>query len=285
MLCTHCRHFAATPGGSLCPNCAAAAAPVPAGSHPAAGGLPVAPPLGAGGGPPGAPAFGTAPLDSPHGPAWLRSPVALGNATAALLGLVIATDLFALYADVTMRDVTGRLTDGVTGSGIERDADHADSLYLAAGVAQVAALLATAVVFLVWFRRARVNAEVFDPHGHRKGRGWAGWGWFVPVVNLWIPRRIMVDIWDASSPWPGRAGHGLVNCWWTFWIVALFAKRGGSSAYRRADTAAELHRAVGQVMFADVVDVAAAALAVAVVLRLTRMQDLKARQGPAPAGV
>ncbi|MVO85355.1 DUF4328 domain-containing protein [Streptomyces sp. p1417] len=34
------------------------------------------------------------------------------------------------------------------------------------------ALVANGVVFLVWFHRVRVNAEVFEPCVHRKGRGW-----------------------------------------------------------------------------------------------------------------
>lgn len=49
------------------------------------------------------------PLPSPNGPAWLRSPVGLGRAAVALLALVIAADLFAVWADWTMYDVSGTL--------------------------------------------------------------------------------------------------------------------------------------------------------------------------------
>ncbi|MFC9283409.1 DUF4328 domain-containing protein [Streptomyces collinus] len=50
---------------------------------------------------------------------------------------------------------------------------------------------------------SRANAEVFAPSKHTKSRGWAAWGWFCPVVNLWFPRRITLDIRDAS----GRLGR------------------------------------------------------------------------------
>ncbi|MET7906839.1 DUF4328 domain-containing protein [Streptomyces avermitilis] len=244
------------------------------------GALPTAPPLGA------------APLYAPVGqPSWLRSPVGLGKATAALLGVVIAADVFAVAADFTMYDVSGALADGELGAGTQHKADSADALYAAAGVAQVVALIATMIVFLVWFYRVRVNAEVFAPDRQSKSRGWAIGGWFVPVVNLWFPRRIALDIWDASGPdalWDGdlavapRPSHARVNAWWTVWVVSLLADRAASTAYRKAETAPEIQKAAGQMLFSDVVDMVAAVLAILFVLRLTRMQDEKARRGPVP---
>ncbi|MEW2120297.1 DUF4328 domain-containing protein [Streptomyces sp. NPDC005474] len=225
----------------------------------------------------------------PNGPAWLRSPVGLGKAVAVLLGLVVAGDLFALYAGVTMYDVMGSFAyDGVPYAAygtVQRDAAHADSLYAAAGYIQTAALLVTAVVYLVWFQRVRVNAEVFDPFGHTMKRGWTAWGWFVPVVSLWFPRRITLDIWDASIPVGTRASHGLVNAWWTLWLVALFTSRNDYGTFSRADTAETIRLAVGEALFSDAADLAAAVLAIFVVLRLTRMQDKKALQGPVSVGV
>jgi len=228
----------------------------------------------------------TGPVIQPHGPASLRSPVGLGKAVAVLLGAVVAVDLFAVYADLTMYDVMGSLADDSLGNGeynaLQRDADRADSLYDDVTSAQLVALAATVVVYLVWFLRVRVNAEVFNPFGHSKKRAWAGWGWFVPVVSLWFPRRIMLDIWDASSPAGTRAPQGLVNAWWTLWIVSLVTNRTGVSAYNRAETAEEIQDAVVQLALSDFSDIAAAVLAILVVLRLTRMQHEKASLGPAP---
>ncbi|MFF3816039.1 DUF4328 domain-containing protein [Streptomyces bluensis] len=256
MLCTRCRHFDATPDGAICAQCAAA------------GAAPVAPPHGQG--------------------AWLSSPVGLGRTVAVLLGAVVAADLFAIWADLVSYDVVGDIADGDASADVQNRADSADSLFTAAGSVQTAALLATAVVFLVWFHRVRVNGEVFHPFGHRKKRGWAVGGWFVPIVNLWFPRRIALDIWNASSPWNAHRSHALVNAWWAAWVISQIAGRLASTAYSRAETAPEIERAVGQVLFADAVDAVAAVLAILFVLTLTRMQDTKARSGPgasAPAPV
>ncbi|UXY29483.1 DUF4328 domain-containing protein [Streptomyces sp. HUAS TT20] len=263
MICSRCHHFAAAPGGTLCTRCAGEPpAPMPANAGAPYAGMPYTAATGA----------------------WLRSPVVLGRAAAAALGLVIATDLFAIWADILELDVLSDLVGGARGSDVVRRTDRAD-LYGTSGIAQGVALVASTVVFLCWFYRVRVNAEVFDASGHSKSRGWAIGGWFTPVVNLWFPRRITLDTWDASSPWGKPASHALVNAWWTLWIISLFAGRAALTQNRRAESATELRDATRTMLFSDALDVAAAVLAILVVLRLTRMQHHKALAGPVPDAV
>ncbi|WP_329365110.1 DUF4328 domain-containing protein [Streptomyces sp. NBC_01483] len=220
----------------------------------------------------------------PYGVARLRSPVGLGRAVAVLLGVVVAVDLFAIRAGVKVYDAAGTILDGGVGEAVQRDVEHTDSVMTAVGVVQLVSLAATVVAYLVWFYRVRINAEVFDPFGQEMGRAWTGWGWFVPVVNLWFPRRIMLNTWDASRPAGSRTAHGLVNAWWAMWTITLVVGRAGFVSYRGAETAADLYGAAGEVLFADVTGLVAAVLAVLVVLRLTRMQNEKALRGPVPPG-
>jgi hypothetical protein len=173
--------------------------------------------------------------------------------------------------------------------------DEADRLLVISGGLQFMLEIATAVVFIRWFHRMRVNAEVFGPQEHRMRRGWAIWGWFVPVANLWLPRRVAADIWDASAPLPTlsledgtrmpSSPHYLLNSWWCLWAAAAVTDRLSSQSVRRADTPAELREAIGLMGVAEVLYVTAAVLAVLFVRRLTRMQDEKAQHGPLRAGV
>ena len=70
------------------------------------------------------------------------------------------------------------------------------------------------VMFLVWFYRARVNAE---GHGwpQRRSPGLAIWAWFVPVVNFYFPFQVMADIWRAGLPEQARANRAILpGIWW-----------------------------------------------------------------------
>ncbi|MFF5535005.1 DUF4328 domain-containing protein [Streptomyces cinerochromogenes] len=224
-----------------------------------------------------------APMPAPPYPAppgaWLRSPTALGRATVVLFGLVIATDLFACYADLLEASVTGDIADGAVGAAVIDRADRADKLYGAAGISQGIALVATAVVYLCWLWRIRVNAEVFDASRHRMKRGWTIGAWFCPVVNLWFPRRIVADSWDASAPWGSRSGHTPVNAWWTLWIVGIVVGRFADTTSRHAETVEELRHAANVMLFSDALDIVSAVLALVVVVRLTRMQERKVLSG------
>ena len=76
------------------------------------------------------------------------------------------------------------------------------------------------ILFVVWFRRARINAEC-SGYRQRRARGWAFWGWIVPIVSLWFPFQIMGDIWRAGLPasqW--RKTAWLPALWWTCWLIS-----------------------------------------------------------------
>jgi hypothetical protein len=252
LICARCHHFAAAPGSTLCHRCL-------------------------GDSPEPAPAFGGTPG------LWLRSPVGLGWAAVVLLGVVVAADLFAVWADFKQYDATGALADGETGAAAFRRADRADSLYGVAAGAQAVSMVGCVVVYLCWFHRVRANAQVFNPFGHSKSPGWAIGGWFVPVANLWFPRRITLDIWDASSPWGTTRSHTLVNAWWALWLASLFAGRAATSDYGDSGGAAQVRDGALRMLISDSLDIAAAVLAILVVVRLTRMQHEKAMAGSAPA--
>lgn len=225
------------------------------------------------------------PAPSPPLPlgARLRSPAGLGLATVVLLGLVVAADLFACFADQMEANVAQDLLGGVDERLIRR-AGRTDTLYNAAGVTQGVTLVATMVVYLCWLWRARLNAEVFEPYGHRMKRGWVIAGWFVPIVNLWFPRRVVLDVWTASVPPGARVRTTAVNAWWTLWVIGLLVGRAASRQYDAAHTPDEIGDAARLMLSSDALDAAAAMLAIVVVLHLTRMQRhrLGAFPGAAP---
>ncbi|RPK92815.1 DUF4328 domain-containing protein [Streptomyces anulatus] len=206
----------------------------------------------------------------------------------ALLGVVIATDLFAIGTGLRLRLFWHRLATEGAPDVHRGDGRLAERLYGIAGLAQGAALVATAVVFIVWFHRTRRNAEVFDAGVQRMGPGWAVGGWFVPVANFWFPYRVASGVWEASAQTRSDGGWRTVprtplNLWWSAWVAALLSSRVTGRLWERAEEPEEIARAAGLVAASDTLDIVAAVLAILFVRAVTRMQVERAAHAVAPA--
>lgn len=230
-----------------------------------------------------APAGGLMP--TPTGPQTvrtLRSPVGLGRAACVLLGSVAVADVLSLGAGVHARQVYG---EGMADDFLRFDealADRADTLYQASGLLQMLTFLAAGIVFLIWFRRVRRNAEVFDAYAHSMRPGWAIGGWFVPIGNLWLPHRVASGTWTASSPGGSNrpaTSRGLLHAWWAVLLCSEIFSRYTGRIYTDAEERNEILNAFDLGMAADALDIAAAVLAILFVRRLTAMQGERAAQG------
>ncbi|MEU5038307.1 MULTISPECIES: DUF4328 domain-containing protein [Streptomyces] len=266
MLCTRCRIRTAVTDDGLCTFCSGTRPPLPDGL--------MAPVPG-----PGGWGVGT----------WPRSPVGLARAVTALLGVVIAADLFAIVTGLRVRALWDRLATDEAVDVFGPDGASAERLYLLSGNVQNLANLVTAVVFIIWFHRTRRNAEVFDPSVQRMGPGWAVGGWFVPVANFWFPYRVASGVWEASAQTRPDGGWRTLprtplNLWWGAWIATVLAARVTGRLWERAEEPAEIVRAAGLVAASDAVDIVAAVLAVLYVRAVTGMQVERALHGRAPDG-
>lgn len=139
---------------------------------------------------------------------------------------------------------------------------------------------------LLWIWRARANAEVLSPVPPRLSRWWSVGCWFVPIANLVLPPRVLVDIWAAScagrDPRDGYVPRiRLVRAWWVaLWTCVALVVSIVLSADEVASDRVLLLMAVLVSLFA-VVGHGAAALFAAIVLKMsadqTRAMDLYRR--------
>ncbi|WP_329618537.1 DUF4328 domain-containing protein [Streptomyces sp. S465] len=259
---------------------------------PMPGGYPAAPPMG-----------------MPAGGVDLRR--GLSTTLVVLFGVALPALIFLLVARSNQFGVLGDMLDAIEGKSVsfsQSDLDDADDMFTTARIIYSLITLAIAVVWAIWFRRLRLNAEVFAPGQHRFGSGWAAGSWFTPVVNLWFPKQIANDIWRASSPQgPHAVSRGLLNGWWVTWIVALVANAISGLRYNilRAKVESDdysptpseaksdiesLHSILAFDMVAIMIFVAAAVLALLLVRQITAMQEQRASlppqlAGPAPYGM
>ncbi|MGO4750817.1 DUF4328 domain-containing protein [Streptomyces sp. 2MCAF27] len=258
---------------------------------PQQGPIPAAPPLAY----PAAPGMGM-----PAGGVDLRR--GLSTTLVVLFGLALPSLLFVLIARGdqygTLGDILDRSLLSVSGEDGQKLED-ADDVYTTSVVLYFFLMVAIAVVWAIWFRRLRLNAEAFAPGQHRFGSGWAAGSWFTPVVNLWFPKQIANDIWRASSPQgPHNVRRGLLNGWWVTWIVAAVSNLIGSIRYNsirgkmespdyhpssESEVRGDLNDLKGVLaidMFATAVLLAAAVLALLLVRQITAMQEQRASLPP-----
>ncbi|WP_329273196.1 DUF4328 domain-containing protein [Streptomyces sp. NBC_01451] len=123
----------------------------------------------------------------------------------------------------------------------------------------------TIVLFLVWLVQSRRNATELFPLATLPSRGWTIGAWFIPVVNFFVPRRLVLDIGRASSvSWDQKRDTTLVNLWWGAWITH-------SLVLVVADQAAPWSMAL--LVVAEALMIAAAVLLVLVIERITTLQS------------
>lgn len=189
-------------------------------------------------------------------------------ATAATIALVLpaAVELVRLPVRID------RLRLAVDGSAITNG--HLISVL---SVLYYVSVLVAGPVFIAWLFRARGNAEVITPGPHRHPAPWLVLGWVVPVADLWVPRRVVLDVWRGSGPPPRPAT--LVNAWWGCYLAGTFGGTFVAVLFsgRHHDGAAA---AVYVVM--SVSGIAAATLAAVLIWRIVALQE-KAALVPLPA--
>ncbi len=140
----------------------------------------------------------------------------LANAKLALSSasaLLAAQWVMAIVSIPSSQDYANQIADGVAPQDIVTLYDNLS-------------LLITITLIWSWISTNRFLNPIYDqefaanPDGIRMKKGWVTWGWLVPVVSFWFPKRIVDDLVTAkskrtNSPNPiGKAS----STWWATWI-------------------------------------------------------------------
>lgn len=210
-----------------------------------------------------------------------RSVSGLSRWLVILLALGVLIDCAAVVSSLVERDLLGRL-DTVT----DAELDQSDFRQVAIGVVQIATLLVTAIIFLIWFHRAYKNLLAFGaelPHG----AGWAIGAWFVPILNLFRPKGIADAIWQASDPnlaepvgekWREAEAPIFLHVWWVAWVLTWIAGRVVTATSRSLDTVEQLLNYNTALLVADALGAATGVLAIMFVKGATQRQEAKVQQ-------
>ena len=153
---------------------------------------------------------------------------------------------------------------------------------LGLGLAQVAIYIATIVVFLMWLHRSYENLPALgvSPRDLKYSSGWAVGSFFVPFVNLVVPYRAVVELWGKSAPHATRmfgqlSAPEFIKQWWALWIISNIVNNIYSRMVIQSEAPSVLSLTFG--VLSDVLDIAAAMLAIKVVREIDRRQTERSR--------
>jgi serine/threonine protein kinase len=230
---------------------------------------------------------GTPPPSTPLPTGRVISPRKPAQIVTVLLSLAMVIHVINLIIDVVISNAIDDASGyyGVLGVDTIQGFSGLKGATIALEFVSGPVAIGLAVMWLVWFWRTRVNAESFSPGRIRYAEGMAVGGWLIPFVNLIIPKQVINDIWTASNPavpqWYGygprpTSQRGLVNGWWTMWLIYFFF--GTFSSYESWYDASSIEDAEGTIalaLFTDFFCIPAAILALILVSRLTTIQDAR----------
>ena len=139
-------------------------------------------------------------VPGPDGTDWFRPLGVLSVATRAVLTFsALCAVAVAALSLTTFRDLGGGFLWPRSARGLT-DWSELQAWGGSLAAAQLVLILVAGLLLIAFTRRAYRNLPALDVVGLRLSRRWAIVGWLIPVVNLFVPKRLLDDTWRASDP-------------------------------------------------------------------------------------
>lgn len=225
---------------------------------------------------------------------------ALALWTTVMLGAVAAMDFLMLCASAAQLLAASSYPETASAAYGGGDTDFTEMpggamvaavalMTVATGVLYTILIIATIIIFLVWENRAHRNLRALGVANTEYSAGWAIGSWFVPIANLFVPFRAVREIWwesdpDTVSP-PGESGYTnnafarfqgsvpLLTAWWAFWIISNIASNASTRLSWGAKDLDQHVMAEWISIFAAILSIIAAILAINVVRGVNSRQE------------
>jgi hypothetical protein len=147
--------------------------------------------------------------------------------------------------------------------------------------------VAVLVLSIVWTFRSTRNARAAGRTGARWTPGWTIAGWLVPFLNIVLPYQAWSDLWRNSQPdagpgdeWRARPASPLVIGWWFLHLGGQIVVSAAVGVAVIGDLTARDARPL--LVAGHLAMAAGALLGVLVVRTVTRLQEARQAEEPAP---
>jgi len=155
----------------------------------------------------------------------LKSNETRAKIAITLIWIVMAFEIISLISGYLQYDL---LQSAAKGEVISMDVATANDIreQIVALVYMIVFII-SGITFILWFRRAYYNLHQKIKYlSHPEG--WAAGAWFVPIINLFRPCIIMIELYQETQKLLLKKGlissqrlkKGIVGLWWTLWIIS-----------------------------------------------------------------
>jgi hypothetical protein len=189
-----------------------------------------------------------------------------------LLVVTVLVDAAVIWGDLFVLDVADQF---ISRAPDPDDAATSDRINQISGLGYLLMAILTGIVFIRWLFVAH-SSDRMHPESMRHKSGWAIGGWFVPVLNLWRPFGVTIDL-RRGILGPGEKATTLMWAWWLTWLASLVADRVAAALWSADDAVGlrgfgrDLRDAAQADIVSSVIDMVAAVLAILVVRHLTML--------------
>jgi hypothetical protein len=148
----------------------------------------------------------------------LRYPLA--NVVIGGLAVVAILDLWSMIASLRRASLLSRYESNPASMALVA-ANHADHQVVLSGSLDLIAVAVVGVLFLCWLHQLVSNLHRLRPGTQRSSAGWAVGVWFVPFLNLVVPKQVVNDLWRATTPEGRRQSQPptVLSLWWAGWLI------------------------------------------------------------------
>ncbi|MFF8729139.1 DUF4328 domain-containing protein [Streptomyces sp. NPDC015171] len=169
------------------------------------------------------------------------------------------------------------------GEGVHRPLNALEDSYHFVTALGGGAVVLCALLFIAWLWRVRDIARDLSGQPPKYAGLWVYLGWFVPLINLWFPRGIVVDAFRRAVP--GRRQPVSVDVWWTLWVIGMLSGVGIVARDSTDEIIARAYTEVWPLLASDAAVVGAAVAGAFAVRAVTGALVERLRQAGAPQPV
>ncbi len=163
----------------------------------------------------------------------------------------------------------------------EGEANSNDIRQMIIGLLQTGIFIASAVLFLNWFRRAYGNLHRLGINYLKHKESMAVWSWFIPIIVLFRPVQIMNEIWTETqekikkfdTTYSVKRGGFTIGLWWALFIISNFIGRYVLKTAFKDETIEQLIEGSQAMLVSDVMQIPEALLVILIVFQLSKMES------------